>query len=184
MRQLEELEQEHARISGQRYLTNEQYNDKLSEIGRRATEDAIAQLEKEVQAADKAAGQKYEAEKTWLQKTIESWQDYDRLLEEGTKNTVNAVSDAWFGFIDDFDFSLDAIGDSFGDLANTIFTIWKRMLAQLLGPVDLERLCRAVLSGHWTTLAAFSLGQHCRPGGFGIQRWLSAAGSGKSGWDL
>lgn len=127
------------RLAGEKTL-----RDKMRLMGLQGTELELVRLQQEVEAYEKAgydkllvadyiAAQLEEINKSTFQRTLESWMDTNRLIEEGTNNALKNSMRAWTNFFNTLvDGGFNNLGMAFASLGDTILDIWQQMLAQMI----------------------------------------------------
>lgn len=70
--------------------------------------------------------------KSMLEKTLDAWTDTDKLIEQGTKQSVEAVYNSWEGFLNDItENGFDDLGDSALEAFHAIGDAWAQMAVQM-----------------------------------------------------
>ena len=84
------------------------------------------------QAEELWQAQHVENTKSMLEKTLDAWTDTDKLIEQGTKQSVEAVYNSWEGFLNDItENGFDDLGDSALEAFHAIGDAWGQMAVQM-----------------------------------------------------
>uniref|UniRef100_A0A6H1ZVM3 Putative tail protein n=1 Tax=viral metagenome TaxID=1070528 RepID=A0A6H1ZVM3_9ZZZZ len=117
-----------------------------------------------------------------LRKTLDSWTDTSKLIENATTESLKKLYDSWSVFWTDV-FSFESFEDTIGSFFQAILDAWKQLLVQMMAQWSMagiaglfKDLLAGLTGGGWSLTNAGK--------GFGLGNLLGAASAAKSGASL